>query len=154
LKVNKPLKQMSDKRRDKLAEQGITHPGSTLAARKPAMRTSRPVDTGPDRAAVDAVLERDHWSCVVCGGALHGQRGRDWSIHHRINRSQGGDNRLSNLIAVCGDGTSGCHGELGASPAKAREAGWSLRSTDVPAECVIAHSQHGFVRLTDDGRWV
>lgn len=141
---------MSAKRRKMLAANGIAHPSTTLVTRK-VTTTKRPTDTGPDQATVDACLERDSHSCVVCGGALHGRRGVDWSIHHRKLRSQGGDNRLSNLISVCGHGTAGCHGDIHAAPAKAREAGWMLRRDDDPAEMVMAHSQRGFGRLTDGG---
>lgn len=34
------------------------------------------------------------------------------SFHHLVSRSQGGDDVLSNLAGLYGDGTTGCHGAL------------------------------------------
>jgi hypothetical protein len=34
------------------------------------------------------------------------------SLHHLINRSQGGDDVVANLIPLAGDGTTLCHGAL------------------------------------------
>jgi hypothetical protein len=36
------------------------------------------------------------------------------SIHHRLKRSRGGCliEDLTNLVPLCGDGTTGCHGEV------------------------------------------
>lgn len=146
-----PLALMSDKRRAVLAQQGNHYPTSTLASRMPVKSRKRS-GYGPDAATVDAVLERDSYSCVVCAAALYGIRSIDYSIHHRQLRSQGGDNRLSNLVAVCGHGTAGCHGDIHASPAKAREAGWIVSCCDNPAAVLMAHALHGFVLLADDGR--
>jgi 5-methylcytosine-specific restriction endonuclease McrA len=44
--------------------------------------------------------------CALCGdtGKL--------SIHHILPRSQGGDDVKENLIALCGDGVSGDHGDV------------------------------------------
>lgn len=148
-----PLPPMSKERREEFAAAGIPHPTSTFKPSRKASKAKRPKATGPDRNTVEVVLERDHWSCVVCGEPLHGDRGINWSIHHRVRRSQGVDNLPSNLIAVCGHGTAGCHSNIHAAPAKAREAGWLLRSTDIPAEVPMAHSQHGWVRLAADGEW-
>lgn len=146
-----PLSPMSSKRRAMLAAHGVAHPSSTLVTR--TVTKKRPADTGPDAATVDACLERDAWSCVVCGEALHGRRGFDWTVHHRKLRSQCGDNRLSNLICVCGHGTVGCHGDIHAAPAKAQEAGWIVSREDDPAQVLMAHSQRGWGRLTNDGGW-
>lgn len=62
------------------------------------------------------VLERDGGRCVRCGRHVgEGERGRDYSIHHRRIKGMGGDKRPStdrpdNLIVLCGDGVSSCHG--------------------------------------------
>jgi hypothetical protein len=78
------------------------------------------------------------------------------SIHHRINRGAGGSGRLeraSNLIRLCGTGTTGCHGWITEHPDKAGGAGWVLPklnpSIDPSQEpiCTI----HGWVLLSDDG---
>jgi 5-methylcytosine-specific restriction endonuclease McrA len=150
----KPINPMSAKRRAKLAAEGEPNPSSTLATRKPVMAASkRSKDSGPDRATVDAVLERDGHSCVVCGGGLHGTRSLDWSIHHRKRRSQGGTNCPSNLVSVCGHGTAGCHGDIHAAPAKAQEAGWLLKRDQDPTQVLMPHAVHGYILLTADGSW-
>jgi len=53
-----------------------------------------------------ALMRQAHWSfdeCVICGSI-------NISIHHILPRSQGGDDVWENLAALCGDGTTGCHG--------------------------------------------
>lgn len=146
----KGLNPMSERQRTARAAEGDAYPTSTFRKRKQAKATTkRPADTGPDQATVDLVLERDGYSCVVCGEGLHGRRGDGWAVHHRVLRSQGVDNRPSNLIAVC----SLCHGDIHGGPAKAREAGWLLKSTDAPEKFRMAHSQHGWVLLDNVGGW-
>jgi len=43
-----------------------------------------------------AVLKRDKYACVNCGGT-----GGDLHAHHVVPRSEGGTNDLSNLVALC-----------------------------------------------------
>jgi hypothetical protein len=45
--------------------------------------------------------------CRVCGAL-----GARWSrsLHHLVSRSLGGDDVADNLVALCGSGTTGCHG--------------------------------------------
>lgn len=51
-------------------------------------------------------MRQAHWAfdeCVICGSI-------NISIHHILPRSQGGDDVWENLVPLCGDGTTGCHG--------------------------------------------
>jgi hypothetical protein len=41
--------------------------------------------------------------CACCGGPSA-------TAHHVIARGQGGDDVRENLVALCGSGTTGCHG--------------------------------------------
>lgn len=41
--------------------------------------------------------------CTICGAL-------PTSLHHIVPRSLGGDDVDENLVALCGDGTTGCHG--------------------------------------------
>lgn len=71
--------------------------------------------SGPDGSTVACVLERAGYRCECCGTPLGDRRGEDFSIHHRRCRGMGGTNWFgsnlpSNLMAVCGSGTTGCHG--------------------------------------------
>jgi hypothetical protein len=104
---------------------------------------------------VEAVLERDQHSCVVCAKDLNGTRGRDWSIHHRRPRRMGGDRRPetnlpANLVAVCGSGVDGCHGWLESRREEAMEQGLILHADDDPTQVPIA-VWYGAVLLDNEG---
>jgi len=77
----------------------------------------RPKDTGPTVATRRKVKARDK-RCVRCGcEVLHGTSGVDYSIQHILGRGSGGTldpqvNDVDWLILVCGNGASGCHGEI------------------------------------------
>jgi hypothetical protein len=68
------------------------------------------VDVQPDwkpakRVKDKGVMKRLHVRgvvCVICGNKA--------SLHHLYPRGQGGDDVESNLIGLCGSGTTGCHG--------------------------------------------
>lgn len=57
------------------------------------------------KAIKRAVQERDHHTCRVCGKPSQ-------SVHEIHSRGAGGDVSLENSVAVCGSGTTGCHGKL------------------------------------------
>lgn len=72
-------------------------------------------------AATRALLhERAGGCCEGCGvaGATN--------AHHRMNRSQGGADKLSNLLLLCGSGTMGCHGTVTMNPHWARVRGLTV----------------------------
>lgn len=79
------------------------------------------------------------------------------TTHHRRKRRYA-DTRwvASNLIAVCGDGTRGCHGYIEAHPAWAMDEGLWLRENDDPREVSVhmrwgqAHAKSWWV-LDDEG---
>lgn len=103
----------------------------------------------------DAVLERDQHSCVRCGCNLHGTRGIDWSIHHRRRRGMGGDPRPdtdlpANLVAVCGSGTTGCHGWIESNRDAARALGLLVRADRMPCLVPVV-TWYGWVRLDNVG---
>lgn len=156
------LNVMSAKQRAKFAAAGVAFPmstfrpvqrGTTKAPKMSAARAKRPADTGPDKATVDAVWKRDEGKCVPCGDPLYGRRGIEWSVSHRKLRSQGGDNRLSNLMLSCGNGISGCEGSIHAHPERAGAAGWMVRRDEDPAQVPLEHSGLGHGRLDDGGGW-
>ncbi len=148
------MNRMSAKQRAKFAAMGIKYPTSTIAPKQPkktaARQGSRPKSTDPDKATVDAAMKRAAGKCESCGDPLCGRRGFEYSVHHRKRRSQGGDNRLSNLVVLCGHGTSGCHGACHSEVERARQAGFLLRSTENPEEVPMEHAK-GTVLLDNDG---
>lgn len=95
--------------------------------------------TGPDQRIRQLVMERDGFQCVKCGNPVSGEPSVGYSIQHRIPRGMGGsrDPRLnlpSNLILLCGSGTTGCHGEVESKRLEAREHGFALWRSQNPAD--------------------
>lgn len=145
--------------------EGSAVPGQSPAASKTTKKGLRALggglrtrlrSTGPDANTVEPVLERDHWSCAWCGGELFGDRGTGWSIGHRRPRRSGGDRRPdtnlpSNLVALHGSGTSGCHGEIERERSHAEFAGFLLTATAKPHEHKIRHAIYGWCWLDDKG---
>lgn len=86
--------------------------------------------------------------CEICG---HGGT----NAHHRRNRSQGGRDVLSNLILVCGSGTTLCHGAITENPNWAESRGYTIKGTQaVSSETRVFLPLHGgWVLLDDDGGW-
>lgn len=88
---------------------------------------------------VRAVGMRQQGRCAVGGGLIRGERGRDWSLHHRLPRGMGGTKTSSAidadyLLVVCGSGTTGCHGWLESHRAEAYRLGYLLRHTTPPTD--------------------
>lgn len=89
------------------------------------------------------VSDRDGWACVRCGRPVAGgERGVDWSIHHRRPRGMGGSKDPvtdcpANLVVLCGSGTTLCHGEVEADRAAARERGLLVWQSQDPREVPI-----------------
>ena len=122
--------------------------------------------TGPSSAVVDLCLERAQYSCEIHGGMVGDRRGLDWSLHHRLPRRMGGTragwiNLPSNLLVVCGSGTSGCHGLIERYRLASRAAGWLLRSGLLPGQervRVFDPEKHPngsrWVLLDDEGGYV
>lgn len=123
-----------------------------LSTKKAAKRS-----TGPKRSVVDLVLARDGYGCVRCRKHAYGERGLDWSVHHRDGRRMGGTRRASvnapsNLVILCGSGTTGCHGWVGQNVTEAYRVGLLVLSGLDPATVVLT-TWWGHVLLDDEGRW-
>lgn len=99
------------------------------------------------------VLERDEWSCVRCSRSV-GEH-RLYSLHHRCPRRMGGSadldlNLPSNIVTLCGTGTTGCHGWVESNRAEAEAKGWLL-STIVDRHRAVETIVRSLVTLHDDG---
>lgn len=124
-------------------------PGARKSAPKKAQR-----QVGPSPEVVDGVLERENYSCIVCGMGLGPEgRGVGWSIHHRLRRSQGVDHTIQNVILACGSGTTGCHGRIHAEPAAARAGGWMLSGWQEPLAVPVLIAGQRWVYLTSIGTY-
>ncbi|MBC9819455.1 HNH endonuclease [Nocardia farcinica] len=85
-----------------------------------------------------------------CGGRCErcGQPG--YTIHHRRKRSQGGTWDASNLLALCGSGTTACHGWVEANPRAAHMLGFWLRHGEQSATTPV-WLWGRWVQLDDNG---
>jgi 5-methylcytosine-specific restriction endonuclease McrA len=52
------------------------------------------------------VLERDGWRCRKCGSL------KDLQVHHKVRRSQQGNDSLNNLVTLCAYCHMAEHGQL------------------------------------------
>lgn len=95
-------------------------------------------------------LERDKYKCVRCGKGLINQQA---SLHHRRLRSHHfeGTHKPSNLIWLCGSGTTGCHGWVHSHPTEAYEEGYMVHSYDDPVSKPVDYYGRGFVYLDNGG---
>lgn len=112
-------------------------------------RKSRP--TGPDVATRELVRWRDRDQCRRCGA-------QTWQIHHRKPRGMGGTrdpliNGPSNLVLLCGTGTTGCHGWVETNRTEARLQGWLVSQYADPRYQPIDHEGR-LAFLTEDGKAV
>jgi hypothetical protein len=114
--------------------------------------------TGPDSRTVDVVLERAQHSCEICGLGVLGRRGVDWSVHHRRPRQMGGTrwsgcNLPSNLMIVCGSGTTGCHGVTESHRSGAVAGGWLVLSREDPAKVAVLITRDRWLYLDNQGAY-
>jgi len=122
-----------------------------LGARKAAPKKTRR-EVGPPAEIVDGALEREHYSCALCGMGIGPEgRGIGWSVHHRLRRSQGVDHSIQNVIILCGSGTTQCHGWVHANPADARAGGWLLSGRQEPLAVPVLIAGQRWVYLTSTG---
>jgi hypothetical protein len=99
------------------------------------------------------VMERAGFQCERCGISI---QSRAMSIHHRRPRAMGGTHRLetnypSNLMALCGSGTTGCHGYLESHRVEAMDYGFIVPQYETPSNVPVKTFIHGWVLLNDDG---
>jgi 5-methylcytosine-specific restriction endonuclease McrA len=119
--------------------------------RTPMKRTAR--NTGPTDTQRAAVIHRAEGRCERCGTEVAWTA---WSIHHRLPRGRGGQNRLSNLALLCGSATTpgGCHLFVESQREQAYDTGWLVRTGMDPATVPLVVTGRGLVFLTDDGTYL
>jgi hypothetical protein len=115
--------------------------------------------TGPSPAVVELVWERDSGRCAACAGLCTGERGFDWSLHHRMARRAGGTRRPfinlpGNLVLLHGHGSALCHGDVERFRVTSESKGLVIRDGQwLPSQIPIEHAVHGRVLLDDSGGW-
>jgi hypothetical protein len=92
------------------------------------------------------VAERSGGLCERCG--VHPAN----TMHHRRKRSQSGPWCPSNVIHLCGDGTTGCHGVITNTRKEFYSAGWLVHSWETWADKPVLLWQ-GWAVLDPDGGW-
>lgn len=105
---------------------------------------------GPTAEVRDLVWERARGCCERCGRGLERGAG-GYSLHHRRLRSAGGSHLPTNLVLLCGSGTTGCHGRMHANPGWAQKHGWIVPRWEDPAEVPLRLAWHGLCGLLEDG---
>lgn len=122
------------------------------------MKKTRKRDTGPDQATRLVVEHRFGGRCCRCGEVARVGVGRSASVQHRTPRGMGGTSRPeinwpSNLVWVCGTGTTACHGHMESRRTEAYAAGWLVPHGSDPAEEPLLLWNGSKVLLDNDGGW-
>ena len=78
-----------------------------------------------------AIYEAAGWRCVGCGN------NSPLTCQHRIARGMGGTSNAlighpTNGVALCGSGSTGCHGWAEANPVHALDLGWRVNRHGIP----------------------
>lgn len=96
---------------------------------------------------------RAGYQCERCGVSIQSV---PMSIHHRRPRAMGGTQRPetnypSNLLTLCGSGTTGCHGYIESHRTEAIDYGFIVPQYETPNLVPVKLYLHGWVLLTDEG---
>lgn len=139
---------------------------SQLARRTPLAEVGRKTqskgrkprrNTGPNRAIRELVLERDDYTCALCGKPILHQ---PYSLQHRRAKGMGGTSRPDAnspavLVTLCGSATSpdGCHLWCEQRNAEAEDMGFVIGvNSDIDLATVpVHHYLFGVVYLLHDG---
>lgn len=95
------------------------------------------------------VYSRSVGYCERCGKQL----GESWALHHRKLKSRGGEDDVTNLLALHHE----CHNlatdSVHNNPARATETGHMVSSWEDPAECPVMLADGSSVILTPLGTY-
>ncbi len=103
-----------------------------------------------ERVTRELVMARSMGRCELCGAVRDAM-----SMHHRMNRSQGGLWLPSNVPRLCGTGTTYCHGWVTHERDLAKDAGLAILTGEHPASVPVwlrtAQFGPGWWTLDDEG---
>lgn len=132
-----------------------------MTPRPPWLRAPSPTPADPSPAGIPAatrsmVLARAGHRCESCGTSI---LGTPYSLHHRRPKGMGGTraatvHSLVNLLALCGSGTTGCHGLVHLHPTAARDAGYLVHQGASPARVAVLVHDGRRVLLTAVGTYI
>lgn len=99
------------------------------------------------------VVTRAQQRCEICYEPLHVM-----SLHHRRPRQMGGSkadwiNEPANLLAICGTGTTGCHGRVESFRERSYEHGWLLRHGWLPEQTPFADLRGNWWLLVGESKF-
>jgi hypothetical protein len=142
-------KRLSSSGLDSVDRTGFPAARSAEPMRPPVKQRRR--DTGPRKSVADLARERFGDLCARCGLPGH-------TIQHRRPRQIGGSrdpriNALPNLVLLCGDGTTLCHGTVESHRTQAQADGYLVRWPTDPRDVPMLLWDGRRVLLTDDGLW-
>lgn len=101
-----------------------------------------------DRETRERIFTRTCGYCERCGGGMEFET---FAVHHRLLRSQGGTDSLSNLMGVHHSCHNGDTKSIHAQPHQAYNEGWMVRAGHDPRTASMRVPEGMRVLLRDDG---
>lgn len=114
---------------------------ATRLTRNAALKAKRPKMSPEERSARKITRARSEGQCEI-----HGDHPAS-DMHHRLNRSQGGQWSPDNLLHIC----HAIHMHITTSPQMAMEQGWTVRSGRNPADVPVWLAGRGWCFLHANG---
>jgi len=107
-----------------------------ISSRSTTIESDMAKQTGAVGKTREAIFKRAYFECEFCGRENFSF---GFSIHHRKPRGMGGTkkkeiNDATNLILLCGSGTTGCHGWVESHRQQSYESGLLVKQSDDPSK--------------------
>jgi len=108
--------------------------------------------TGATGQTRTKIFQRAFFECENCGTT---DFSFGISIHHRKPRGMGGTkkkeiNDPTNLLLLCGSGTTGCHGWIESNRQQSYELGLLVKQSDEPADIPVVDKYENVWKLNKD----
>ena len=123
-----------------------------LSGRWITIQSTMGKQTGANNAVRLRIIERAFFECENCG-----TNNFDFgiSIHHRKPRGMGGTKKTeindpSNLLLLCGSGTTGCHGWIESHRTESYEKGLLVKQNDNPEDVPVVDKYENVWKFNND----